>query len=1044
MVRQIKSNDLASEIKSSHQNAKANQNKQWLRLLQQTRIEIASLLARKNLLQSYMAQDPTLVHYQLEWQYLSDRFSVLYAGLNDARKLIESRIGEGQSSVSLTQVLNLQARIVSYLPIYFEEQLTVLTDRLNQSFHIHAELAQMQSNPFFIAACRSDRNIKAKFLFLQSQSILGLVNEISDHSRHLFLQMPYSEMINTKSAQCPNYLNISVFFNQLYYFVINDVLSHESANERVATLSHWINVAQGLYEVGDFSSLKAICSALTGSIPLYRLAKTKAGLSQENRDMLQKLGDFLNNAVRVNEETERRKNRVIPYLGTYRTALERAKASDSLQAKQHIATQLTALQVAVGGEQVATAANSPILKWANNVVPEKNDMRELEIALVKKARQYEPKNSDQLASSLLHYQKNCWLNKLRNRELADVLLHEQLVFSNDVTQNQINRLNDVVNVKLSNSEFNVRLGDAGIYLDEQVVNILNQQNRQLFYLGLIENTTLKNCLASQHIHNNQLGSSTRESIVRINKRLRRGVSPYQLTESLKAIGVELNQAEMWSVLQQSNARRDLANLPEVELLIDETRQLLSSLASDAELKAQMKDYMILLDNSDDLSAYDKENLIKEFTCVIKGDGTRYAGHNPFLDQFIRLNSAFLRFEELKKSLTDNPHDKKLVKQMAELARMRFDPAYSRLFNSFNLIKLWASNNGEPCSVLKNLISYVAPMNIVAKLKLKLGLHEKPDYLDDKLAVVCRRTAERLKPSEFQLLINKVKGELASTENALTQASCAACFDSEALVVLQQLQTAINNAASVSECQNLREQFQQLSATYENDIKAYKAALQKYLDSEDDVAKQWLLCTSIVKYDPSVDNAKVDDKYLTPLREANFAKKMGRGRLLTSSYISPAELQSKFPGLNVEAITLIHKSKTVGESLQRKEESLLKADAEVSQENTESKSTAAPKSKLANVAKITATVAGGAVVAVVAVKLSPLIVGALVIKSAAGLIGVKIGVGAVGAAAGATAGNKVEGAVEKRFFRRISLFSKQQKNVAEVEDLQNSQQQKSSG
>uniref|UniRef100_A0A672PZB4 Ral guanine nucleotide dissociation stimulator-like 1 n=1 Tax=Sinocyclocheilus grahami TaxID=75366 RepID=A0A672PZB4_SINGR len=127
-------------------------------------------------------------------------------------------------------------------------------------------------------------------------------------------------------------------FNAVTNWVITSLLrSSSSATQRAKIIEKWVRIAQGCRELKNFSSLKAILSALQSN-PIYRLRKTWAALSREAMSVFENLCETFpdENCVLTSREIfvdvsrqhiswsdflQRSAGGTVPYLGTYLTVL---------------------------------------------------------------------------------------------------------------------------------------------------------------------------------------------------------------------------------------------------------------------------------------------------------------------------------------------------------------------------------------------------------------------------------------------------------------------------------------------------------------------------------------------------------------------------------------------------------------------------------------------------------------------------------------------------------------------------------------------------
>ncbi|XP_016103525.1 ral guanine nucleotide dissociation stimulator-like 1 [Sinocyclocheilus grahami] len=138
-------------------------------------------------------------------------------------------------------------------------------------------------------------------------------------------------------------------FNAVTNWVITSLLrSSSSATQRAKIIEKWVRIAQGCRELKNFSSLKAILSALQSN-PIYRLRKTWAALSREAMSVFENLcetfpdencvltsreifvddgsqADMDNTTTKTSKRCPLTKQMrsaggTVPYLGTYLTVL---------------------------------------------------------------------------------------------------------------------------------------------------------------------------------------------------------------------------------------------------------------------------------------------------------------------------------------------------------------------------------------------------------------------------------------------------------------------------------------------------------------------------------------------------------------------------------------------------------------------------------------------------------------------------------------------------------------------------------------------------
>lgn len=92
----------------------------------------------------------------------------------------------------------------------------------------------------------------------------------------LFVKIQPAELFHRKTRSA----NVSKFiaeFNRTSYFIAHCIVSHKTTRERAKEWTHWINVAQHLYKLQNFTTLTAVLGALS-STPVYRLHLTEKEL----------------------------------------------------------------------------------------------------------------------------------------------------------------------------------------------------------------------------------------------------------------------------------------------------------------------------------------------------------------------------------------------------------------------------------------------------------------------------------------------------------------------------------------------------------------------------------------------------------------------------------------------------------------------------------------------------------------------------------------------------------------------------------------------
>ncbi|XP_056122914.1 ral guanine nucleotide dissociation stimulator-like 1 isoform X3 [Rhinichthys klamathensis goyatoka] len=195
-----------------------------------------------------------------------------------------------------------------------------------------------------------------------------------------------------------------------------------SPTHRATIIEKWISVAQECRQLRNFSSLRAILSALQSNA-VYRLKKTWAAISRESMTAFDQLCDTFpdENCVLINREilVENPSNGEVPYLGTYLTVLTMLDTalSDNVQGglinfekrrkEFEILSQIRQLQASCA--QYTLQSHPHIISWINSSMP-LTDQKSYELS-----RELEPP-VDPCPGSPNH-----WSHRLISKKLTSLL-----------------------------------------------------------------------------------------------------------------------------------------------------------------------------------------------------------------------------------------------------------------------------------------------------------------------------------------------------------------------------------------------------------------------------------------------------------------------------------------------------------------------------------------------------------------------------------------------------------------------------------------------
>ncbi|XP_051995445.1 ral guanine nucleotide dissociation stimulator-like 1 isoform X2 [Xyrauchen texanus] len=173
-------------------------------------------------------------------------------------------------------------------------------------------------------------------------SITGVAEQLTRMDAELFMKVVPFQCLGCVWSQRDKKENLSptiwatiTQFNTITNRVITSLLCPSSdlvqphcptstTTQRARVIEKWIRVAQGCRELKNFSSLRAILSALQSN-PIYRLKKTWAAVSREAMSVFENLYETFpdENCVLTSTDifVDSSPGGTVPYLGTYLTVL---------------------------------------------------------------------------------------------------------------------------------------------------------------------------------------------------------------------------------------------------------------------------------------------------------------------------------------------------------------------------------------------------------------------------------------------------------------------------------------------------------------------------------------------------------------------------------------------------------------------------------------------------------------------------------------------------------------------------------------------------
>lgn len=865
--------------------------------------KIKQLLAQDCQLQEYYRQDPTLIHFHQAWRNIQQ----------DCMQ-IELELVALTTASNQDRCTALQQQIAAYLPETFIQELENIRQAHEQGQNSMLAMDRLAAHPYFLQACKIEPSLQTQYAKILNENQLRLTNALINHSRHLFLQFNEAEMLNSKTQECPNYKNITQFFNFTSAYVQHDLLQTDSCNAATAAMHRWIGIARELYRQGDFSSLRAVIAGLHHSAVQKTLKMSQHGLNGDDAEFLHTITQMFEDNSAVQAEIDKRHHEVIPYAGTYRTTLERAKAKNEQASRDLIVTELSAMQKAVLSKHASTHSVNPLATWIETEIPS-GDYLKFENGLYERAKIHPSKAEIKLASSLCHFNQHCWLSHLRNPLLVEYLLKQKITFSPDTTLKNFERINAAFREKMTDQEFLQTLRDANlnVELSEPELRRINHYNRQAYYHHLIENKVLAELIDNLDIHDGNFGHSTTETILRLNKHLRQGINTQELNQDLQRINIHLSHQQREKVLKCSEQERKKAKLPELENLLEQTQIVMQELNLcrffGSETQTQLNDYLLLIKNSDDLDAIDKQELLDELRnpCLNKGMGRPV--DNPWLTKLSLLQRNRTLLLEMQTNLTENRYDQKISDKIDSLLTTLSASHYQNALRDFDLIQGWCAANGEPGSVFKEKVAAEAKSYSI----LQRAFHTIEDLATATLTQVKQRTGRTTQVEAFCNLRTMLHSELKPAMQAFKTAT----FDPSVTQLLPEdlksLKNDIQEATTYEECAKLKA------------FLARNVPLQKFLTLEScyqKVNEEFYLWTRAQHYRGftiklGAQRDRLTIRQANQLHAMNFREQHNEARTLFLATATSDVTAENLPGINQTSIAVLHELKKLNEKLQSK-------------------------------------------------------------------------------------------------------------------------------
>ena len=155
---------------------------------------------------------------------------------------------------------------------------SVTTSTLNKIYKLN-----LPKNEGFFNILEWDKNLIGEKLISISKNNINKI-ERRELYRAIFLK-------KEKNITCPYVMHNIEKFNQLTFFIIQDILSYDFAKDRAKIIEKWITIAEYCKERKDYTDCVAINSALNNYI-ITGLNKTLKDISRDKKELMKNINKF--------------------------------------------------------------------------------------------------------------------------------------------------------------------------------------------------------------------------------------------------------------------------------------------------------------------------------------------------------------------------------------------------------------------------------------------------------------------------------------------------------------------------------------------------------------------------------------------------------------------------------------------------------------------------------------------------------------------------------------------------------------------------------
>ena len=190
------------------------------------------------------------------------------------------------------------------------------------------EYEKLFSNKILLVNKLKGPNEPLSFFNVLDYNPKDIAKELTRISYQLFIKIKPKEFFKgvftkkNKKITSPNITEVAERFNQLSFWVIEEILSYDYPNDRAQVIERFIDIGKELINLNNFNDVMSIVSGL-GQMITNNLLKTWKYVSKEKKNTfqnLQKILNFQDNYKNIRDKIDECQNNnqpYIPFLGPY-------------------------------------------------------------------------------------------------------------------------------------------------------------------------------------------------------------------------------------------------------------------------------------------------------------------------------------------------------------------------------------------------------------------------------------------------------------------------------------------------------------------------------------------------------------------------------------------------------------------------------------------------------------------------------------------------------------------------------------------------------